>query len=186
MGQLGISWTTIIRLAGLAVALAGCGSPDQAIAPEVSSDEAADQVLTGVVTNLAVDGRRKNYVVADSAFTYQEAQRLEFIRVRVTFFDAEGQPTAELTARRAGYTIQNQVFDARGDVVVITPRRDTLRSARVAYDNVARQFRSDSAFVFKAKAGLVTGKGFTADPGLRNLVSARKRPEPRLDPQSAR
>lgn len=175
MGHLGTSWTTILRLGGLAAAVAGCGSPGQAIAPEVSSGVVADQILTGVVTNLAVDGRRKNYVVADSAFTYQDAARLEFIRVRVTFFDAEGQPTATLTARRAGFTLRDQVFDARGDVIVITPRNDTLRSARVAYDNVARQFRSDSAFVFKAKAGPVTGKGFTADPGLRNLAPGRKR-----------
>ncbi len=176
MRQLGTWWTTIIRLGGLTAAVPGCGAPGQPITPEASSAVAADQVLTGVVTNLALDGRRKNYVVADSAFTYQEAQRLEFIGVRVTFLDAEGQPTAALTARRAGYTMLNQVFDAQGDVVVTTPRGDTLRSARVAYDNVARRFRSDSAFVFKTKAGPVTGKGFSADPGLRNLVPDRKRP----------
>lgn len=155
---------------GLLVAQWGCKPAGQSGPTEVALPGGADQVLAGITTNLAVDGRRKNYVVADSGFLYQEAQRLEFVRVKVTIFDAEGQPGATLAARRAVYTIGNRVLDARGDVVVVTPRGDSLRSARVLYDNNARQFRTDSVFSFRAKTGLVSGKGFTADAGLRNVV----------------
>ena len=161
---------------GVLVAFSGCRPVDQSAAPELLSFGAADQIMTNVVTNLAVDGRRKNYVRADSAFTYQEAQRVEFARMKVTIFDIEGQPAAELSARRGVYTIGNRKLDARGGVVVVTPRGDSLQSTRITYDNTLWQFRGDSAFVFKAKTGLIEGKGFTADPNLRNFVPGRKRP----------
>ncbi len=170
------SWSLGVGSATLLVAQLGCKPPSQAAPTETTVVGGADQVLTGVTTNLAVDGRRKNYVVADSAFLFQEAQRMEFARIRVTIFDAEGQPAATLSSRRAVYTIGNRFLDARGDVLVVTPRGDTLRSARVTYDNDRRQFGGDSAFVFTGKAGLVSGKGFTADDGLRNVAAGRKRP----------
>ncbi len=173
MGRL---WSGGVGAAALLVAQLGCKPSVQAAPTETPSVGGADQILTGVTTNLAVDGRRKNYVVADSAFLFQEAQRMEFARIRVTIFDAEGQPAATLSSKRAVYTIGSRVLDARGDVLVVTPRGDTLRSARVTYDNDRRQFGGDSAFVFKGKAGPVNGKGFTADEGLRNVVGGRKRP----------
>ena len=171
-----ISSKTILSICGVLAVVAACRPADQAAAPDVVAPGSADQIMTNVVTNLAVDGRRKDYVRADTAYTYQEAQRIEFVRLKVTFFDLDGQPTAELTAKRAVYTIGDRRLDARGDVVVVTPRGDSLRGARVTYDNTLRQFRSDSAFVFKSKAGLTKGKGFTADPDLRNVVPGRTRP----------
>ena len=158
------------------VAQPGCRPASQAAPTETATAGGADQVLTGVTTNLAVDGRRKNYIVADSAFLFQEAQRMEFARIRATIFDADGQPAATLNAKRAVYTIATRILDARGDVVVVTPRGDTLRSAQVTYDNDRRKFGGDSTFVFKGKAGLVNGKSFTADDGLRNVAAGRKRP----------
>ncbi len=165
----------VVPICGLLAALAGCRPADQSVAPDVLSSAGADQIMSGVTINLAVDGRSKNYVTADSAFTYPEAQRLEFVRMKAAIFDADGQQIAALTAKRGVYTIGDRRLDARGDVVVVTPRGDSLRSARVTYDNTLRQFQTDSAFVLKAKTGLVNGKGFTADGDLRNLVPGRKR-----------
>lgn len=171
-----ISRSTVLSICGAFAVVAGCRPADQPAEPDVVAPGSADQIMTKVVTNLAVDGRRKDYVRADTAYSYQEAQRIEFVRMKVTFFDLDGQPTAELTARRGVFTIGDRRLDARGDVLVVTPRGDSLRSARVTFDNTLRQFRSDSAFVFKAKTGLVEGKSFTADPDLRNFVPGRKRP----------
>lgn len=164
-----------MSVCGVLAALAGCRPADQAVVLERLSSESADQIMTKVTTNLAVDGRSKNYVKADSVFTYAEARRLEFVRMNVAIFDVEGQQIAAITATRGVFTFGDRRLDARGDVMVVTPNGDSLRSARVTYDNTLRQFRSDSTFVFKAKTGLVNGTGFTADAGLHNLVPARKR-----------
>ncbi len=170
-----ISRNTLLALCGVLAVATGCRPVDETV-PDVVAPGSADQIMATVAINLAVDGRRKNYVRADSAYTYSEAQRIEFVRMRVTFFDLDGQPTADLFAKRGVYTIGDRRLDARGDVVVVAPRGDSLRSARVTYDNTLRQFQSDSAFVFKTKTGLTNGKGFTADSDLRNVVSGRKRP----------
>lgn len=165
----------MVILGGCLVAAgSGCVPLDQGAATDIASVAGADQVMAGVVTNLAVEGRRRNYVVAESGFVYQDPQRLEFVRIRATIFDAEGQPSASVTARRGEYGVVDRVLGVQGDVVVVTSRGDTLLAPRIAYDNVLRQFRSDSDFVFKARAGTVRGTGFTADPGLRKLVPGRK------------
>jgi LPS export ABC transporter protein LptC len=148
----------------------GCQSPATPGEPLAQLSGSAEQLMVGVSTNLTADGARRGSIVADSAFVYQEARRIDFRRVRATLFDGDGQPTAVLTAQRAVYRGDEETLDAVGDVLIVSTAGDSLRSAQVVYDKRRMQFSSDSAFTHRSPKTVARGTGFTADLRLKGVT----------------
>ena len=124
-----------MRLSGFILAaavLAGACSdggtrPDQVL---VATDT-ADQTMYGMETLIEDAGRRKNRVLADTAYLYESSQVVEFRTLTVEFFDPKGNATATLTARQGTYWPQQRQMEAREDVHVAFTGLSPERIARL-------------------------------------------------------
>lgn len=134
-----------------------------------SPADSADQVMFKMDSYMSQDGVRKNYVVAETAYIYQAAQKMDLRRLKVTFFDNTGRQSSVLTARQGMYSITLGSLDARGDVVVVSTDGRRLTTPHLIYDRSAMQLRSDTIFTYVSKTEDLTGKNFTSDLEFRNV-----------------
>jgi LPS export ABC transporter protein LptC len=107
--------------------------------------------------------------VADTAYLYQNAQRMDLRRLRVVFFDEQGRQTSVLTAKQGIYNLSNGSLDARGSVFVESTDGRKLTTEHLIYDKALFQLRSDTTFVYDAPTGRLTGKSFESDLEFKNV-----------------
>ncbi len=152
---------------------------EQGVAPAQSSaaSDSADQILEQMTTTIVGDGIRKSLVYADTAYIYSNRQVASLRRLKATFFDEQGNPTAVLTAKRGEYYITRGTLEAWDSVDVISTdgTNKHLRSQHLIYDRDRNQVRSDSAFVYESPTGILRGSRFTADPSFRNVTTDQPR-----------
>ena len=158
------------RLLVAAALSAGCATegirPNAAAAPA----DSADQVMLQMSTDLYNEGARQNYVVAETAYVYQSAQKMDLRRLRIIFFE-DGKQSSVLTARRGLYTVTNGSLDATGNVKVVSTDGRTLTTQHLIYDKVALQISSDSAFTYESKTERMTGARFHSDLAFKYVVT---------------
>jgi LPS export ABC transporter protein LptC len=146
--------------------------------------DSADQVMYGMRHQMTTAGIRRSQLVADTAYFFDEGNRIELRKVRTTFFSAAGDSNAVMTGREGTYDVRRQQVTGRGDVVITTTDGRRLASPRLVYDRIANQVSSDTSFTFAEPGRSLAGIGFRADPQLRNvqvLRAARGRTELRGD-----
>jgi LPS export ABC transporter protein LptC len=131
--------------------------------------DSAQQVMYGLRTNLTSAGVRRARLLADTAFFYDDGNRIELRVVRMTAYTANGDSDAVMIGKRATYDVRQQKLDGRGDVVLTTVAGRKLTSPHLVYDQVINQVSSDTNFTFVEPGRTVSGVGFRSDPGLRNL-----------------
>ena len=157
-------------LAVLMLGAAACTTdgirPNAASAPA----DSADQVMLKMSTDLFNEGARQNYVVAETAYVYQAAQKMDLRRLRIIFFE-DGKQTSVLTAQRGLYTVTNGSLDATGNVKVVSTDGRTLTTQHLVYDKVALQISSDSAFIYQTAAERMTGTRFHSDLEFKYVVT---------------
>ena len=157
-------------LAVLMLGAAACTTdgirPNAASAPA----DSADQVMLKMSTDLFNEGARQNYVVAETAYVYQAAQKMDLRRLRIIFFE-DGKQTSVLTATRGIYTVTNGSLDATGNVKVVSTDGRTLTTQHLVYDKVALQISSDSAFTYQTAAERMTGTRFHSDLEFKYVVT---------------
>ncbi len=168
---------SVLLAGGLAAALGLAGCVEQRVTPTATSAlaDSADMVMFAMERSVFQDGVRRALILADTAYTYQNTQIMEFRTLRVTFFDASGIQTSVLTAGAGTYRIQSEALDARKDVVVLSADGKRLNSQHLLYDKAANQVSTDSAFTFQSATEFVQGSGFTSDPEFRNPVIRQAR-----------
>jgi LPS export ABC transporter protein LptC len=156
---------------GIAVLVAAACS-NQGIKPMTATAvaDSADQVILKMATNIASEGVRKSFVVAETAYVYQLTQKMDLRQLRATFFDAQGKQSSVLTAKTGLYTMNTGSLDARGNVVVETVDGRKLTTEHLIYDRNANQVRSDTAFVFDSKNEHIIGNEFVSDPDFKNVT----------------
>jgi LPS export ABC transporter protein LptC len=131
--------------------------------------DSADQVLFKMNTNITADGVRRSYVEAETAFVYQSRQTMDLRRVRMLFFDTQGNQKSTLTADRGIYGTFSNKLDARGHVVVTSTDGRKLQTEHLIYDKLANLIKVDTAFVYDSPTEHSTGNGLDTDIEFKNV-----------------
>lgn len=162
----------LIAFAAAVLAVAACreeGARPPVVAPVAGLADSADQVLFGVSHSLAASGVKRGELKADTAFGLQEGARWEFRNVRVDFNTPQGVKSGYLTAKRGAYHVHQNLFEAFGNVVVVTNDGRKLTSPQLRYNQNANEITSDSAFVFEDAKQVQRGTGLVTDPNLTRI-----------------
>jgi LPS export ABC transporter protein LptC len=172
------SRATLAAATFLVAALAGAACSDGARpTATVAAADTADQILYGMSYYVTVEGIRRARVQADTAYFYQPTQRAELVGVKVTFFNAAGEPTSTLTSREGTYHWRSGDMEGRGNVRVVTTDGRTLTTEVLRYHQARNEVESDRHFVHTRPDGRLEGDGFRSDPDFRDVVATRVRGE---------
>ena len=159
-------------LAAALLVIAACkdkNTPTLATKRATALGDSADQVMFGVTHELTTAGVRRGELRADTAFFYDDMNRLDLRKVNTVFFDKNGVKNATMTAQRGTYDVRTQKLDGRGDVVLTTEDGRKLTSPHLTYDRQINQVMSDTSFTFTSPGRNTSGIGFKSDPQLRNV-----------------
>ena len=139
----------------------------------VVATDSADQVLVGMTHYITTNGILRARVRADTAYMFSPTQLAELRSVHVTFYDAQGAETSNLTSKEGTYHMRTGDMEARGTVVVVTNDGRTLRSEVMRYSQATNKVSSDKEFVFDGPDRHIEGEGFTSDPDFKDVVAKR-------------
>jgi len=121
-----------------------------------------------MVTQLTEKGVLQSYVEADTAFLYQNEQRMDLRHLRIRLLD-KGTERSTLTADRGIYYSLSGKLDARGNVEVVTTDGRRLRTSHLLYDKTSNRVESDTAFTYESGSEVGSGKAFRSDVDFHNL-----------------
>jgi LPS export ABC transporter protein LptC len=152
-------------------AAGGCGSDRSG---ELASEEllglVADQVMIDLEHYMTREGVRRALLVADTAFTYQDEERLRLRNLEVTFFGDAGEAEGVLTARTGVYELESGDFTVEGDVAVVDESQGKrLVTERLRYLAIADSLYGDTSFAFYRGNAEMRGTSFVSDPGMENI-----------------
>jgi LPS export ABC transporter protein LptC len=160
----------LAALLGLAAAANACGGSKPPTLPTRDTiPDSADQVMFGLRHFLWNGGIRRAQLLADTAFFYDQMNRIELHKVKVIFYTAAGDSNAVMTGLRGTYDVRQQRLDGRGDVQLTSVDGKRLTSPHLVYDRVVNQVTSDTSFAFTEPGRTLTGIGLRTDPQLRNV-----------------
>lgn len=168
-----------LRLGALAAlgSLLACGGVDQPPTTTGVADS-ADNLMYGLEHYLTVDGLRRAFLEADSAYFYGDAQETKLYELTVTFFGSLGEQRSVVTADSGTYDARSGDMVAWGNVVAVTPDGRRLTTRVLRYQRVQDRIEGPEPFVFITADGQrQAGDAFTADPDFRNVVVTRGRGE---------
>lgn len=156
----------------LVVFMAACGSETNTPTADDSAFVLpADQLMLNAQQSLTSNGIRRSEVEADTILSFEESRRHEFRKVKVNFFEDNGQTSGTLTALSAEYDVRSSVFIARGNVVLVTPSPKggdrTLTTDELFFDVANDKIWSDRAFTLLEGAQSTSGSTFRSDSKFR-------------------
>ncbi len=158
-----------------ALSVAGCEETGAKPTTTIAATDSADQVLEGFSHFVTKDGVRRSRVEADTAFFYENTQVTQLKKIRVVFFDVQGQESSTLTAKTGTYHWQDGSMEANGTVEVVSPDGRRLKTQSLRYDNAANQISTNVRFSFDRENEHLEGNSFRSDPDFRNVVTDRPR-----------
>jgi LPS export ABC transporter protein LptC len=167
------------RIGGFAVVAAAAVSAAckadraPAVVDVAALPDSAEQVMFKLRHNLTNAGVRRASLTADTAYFYEDGNRIEMRRTRLVFFSATGDSSSNLVARNGRYDVRTQRVEGRGDVAVTTTDGKRLTSPQLTYDRVLNQITSDTSFVFTEPGRTLTGIGLRTDPRLTSVQVLR-------------
>ncbi len=146
---------------------------DTGDAPSVFAD-GADQVMLGVEHYMSVDGVRRGWLIADTAYTYEEASRVDLRNLQIRFFDEAGLDRAVLTSQSGVYDMESGNMTVYGDVVLDGRMRGSatarLETDSLAFDAASDDLTTDASWTLTHGDGTVErGVGLVTDPALENI-----------------
>lgn len=165
------SWVLAVAAVGLAACRGGSATP--ALAAGDALPDSAEQVMFGLKHQLTAAGVRRAQLTADTAYFYDDGNRIEMKKVRIVFFTSAGDSNGVLTGRTGTYDVRQQRVTGRGDVRVTTVDGRRLTSPQLTFDRVINQITSDTSFVFNEPGRTLSGIGLRTDPQLRNVQVMR-------------
>jgi LPS export ABC transporter protein LptC len=166
--------TRIPPIVAAAAFAAGCKSEKApTVAAASALPDSAEQVMFRLRHQLTSAGVRRASLRADTAYFYDDGNRIDMRRVRLVFFGASGDSSSTLTSRTGRYDVRTQRVEGRGDVAVVTTEGKRLTSPQLVYDRVLNQITSDTSFVFNEPGRTLTGIGLRTDPKLTSVQVLR-------------
>jgi LPS export ABC transporter protein LptC len=161
--------------AALVLGAAACTDTGVRPTSSVESADSADQIMAKMSTRLTENGVLRSFVEADTAYVYQNEQRMDLRHFKVRMLDANGNLQSTLTADRGLYSSVNGELDARGHVLVESTDGRRLRTEHLIYDKGANRIESDTVFTYESPTERGSGKGFVSDIEFRNVTVDRPR-----------
>jgi len=163
-----VAWWGLLGLCGVVA----CGGSDSSpVTGETFGAMPADKVLLDVEHFVTADGVRRAIVRADTTYVFDDSARIKLRRVRVKIFNAQGQETADLTAREGEVEIYSQAMVARGNVVLVTREGDKrIETEELHYDPRQDRIWSDVATTLTEGGTVIHGTGFTSDSRLNVTI----------------
>lgn len=163
-------------LATIALALA-LACTDSGIRPTAVTQAAdsADQQLFKMTTAISAEGVRRSYVEAETAYVYQGRALTELRRMKVLFFDEQGNLKSTLVADKGLLGQFTKRLEASGHVVVTSPDGRRLTTEHLIYDKQANQITIDTAFTSEGPTGRLSGNGAISDIGFSHIVVQQPR-----------
>jgi LPS export ABC transporter protein LptC len=172
--MVGMRWA-LLSFAAMTVA---CGN-DPAVTGDAPSIFAsgADQVMLGVEHFMTVEGVRRGKLIADTAYTYEDASRVDLRALRIQFFDETGADRGILTSDLGEYDLEsgdmivheNVVLD--GSVLGGSPAR--LETDSLAFEAATNRLTTDASWILTHGDGTVErGVGLVTDPALENIETS--------------
>jgi LPS export ABC transporter protein LptC len=164
----------VLATAALITACTGSDEPAGAAEQPSVFASGADQVMVGVEQYLSREGIRRGVLHADTAYTYDDASRIEMRRLEIRFFDDAGADLGLLTAQRGEYelavgdmTVHGEV-SLRGRLQSATP--SVLETDSLVYDAADDKLSTDATWTLTHPDGTVEqGRGLVTDPSLENI-----------------
>jgi LPS export ABC transporter protein LptC len=167
--------TGAVALALVAAAVVSCEETGAKPTTTITSTDSADQVLEGFSHYVTKDGIRRSRVEADTAYFFENTQVTQLKKIRVVFFDIQGDESSTLTARSGTYRWQDGSMEANGAVVVVSPDGRRLQTETLKYDNAGNTISTNVHFTFDRGTEHLEGNSFRSDPDFRNVVTDRPR-----------
>lgn len=160
----------LIACAWLLAGAAACS--DTGVRPKGSlqSADSADQIMVKMSTRLTEGGVLRSFVEADTAYVYQNEQRMDLRHFKVRMLDANGNLQSTLTAARGLYATYSGKLDARGQVLVESTDGRRLRTEHLIYDKGANRIEGDTVFSYESPTVKGSGNGFVSDIQFRNVT----------------
>ena len=131
--------------------------------------DSADQVMYPARFNLTDQGLQRAHVEADTAYFFDDNNRMELQGVHATFYTVTGAKDAVLTSRHGTTNTRTNNMIARKDVVVVSEDGRRLTTPELIYNQQKNEISSDSAFVMTEPNRRLEGVGFRSDPNMKNI-----------------
>lgn len=131
--------------------------------------DSADQVMYPARFNLTDQGLQRAHVDADTAYFFDDNNRMELQGVHATFYTVTGAKDAVLTSRHGTTNTRTNNMIARKDVVVVSEDGRRLTTPELIYNQQKNEISSDSAFVMTEPNRRLEGVGFRSDPNMKNI-----------------
>ncbi len=153
------------------LATGACSKQRQDPFEQLGQADSADQTIFGLKLNITNNGVRQAYLMADTAYYYENSGRDVLHHVHVTFFSPTGDSTSVLTSRQGFYWTRTNIMEAVGNVVVVRKDGARLVTSELWYDQGKNEVHTDSSYTFDSADRHGTGEGFTSDPTFTNIES---------------
>jgi LPS export ABC transporter protein LptC len=131
--------------------------------------DSADQVIYGLRFRLTDEGLARAYMLADTAYFFDDNTRIELEKVNTTFFTTTGAKDAVLTSEKGTYNSRASSMTARKNVLVVSEDGRRLTTQELTYNQQRNEIASDSAFVLTEPDRRLEGIGFRSDPNMKNI-----------------
>ena len=159
-----------LMIFALGVVAASTACRKQGSAPPVSATatlaDSAEQVMINIHFLLTDRGVARGELFADTAYIFDENRRYDLRKVRTTFNTATGVKDGVMSADRGRYSLNQQVLEGFGNVVIVTNDGRKITTPHLRYMQGLNEVSSDSAFTLTRPGQTLSGVGFKADPQL--------------------
>ena len=165
-----------LRLCAFAPLLAAACT-DAGVRPTAMTQTAdsADQRLLKMTTTITSEGIRRSYVEAETAYVYQNQAITELRRMKILFFDEQGNLKSTLVADQGLLGTYSNRLEARGNVIVTSPDGRRLTTQHLLYDKQANRITIDTAFTSEGPTGRLSGNCMESDAGFNNVSVCQPR-----------
>jgi len=161
--------TMLILALFLLCHMVGCQSEEPPPVADQGFRDAPEQVIENMEVTFTEQGRRTGVLRADSVAIYQGGAVKRGKKVRVDFYDQEGQHTSTLTAAVGIYDSQAEEIEARGDVVVVSDDGARLETEVLHWRKKINRIFTDAFVTITRGRNTVSGYGLDTDPQLEDL-----------------
>ena len=161
--------SVVIGLLAASAALACTNKKQPPVEAHSPLADSADQVMYPARFNLTDQGLQRAHVDADTAYFFDDNNRMELQGVHATFYTVTGAKDAVLTSRHGTTNTRTNNMIARKDVVVVSEDGRRLTTQELIYNQQKNEISSDSAFVMTEPNRRLEGVGFRSDPNMKNI-----------------
>jgi LPS export ABC transporter protein LptC len=156
----------------VSIMLSGC-SRDESSAPERAVD-VPDQIIENSSITFSEEGIRSATIYAEYIAVYERLDLKKAQKLRVDFYDQQGNRTSVLEADSGAIQEKKQRFQAWGNVEVTTAEGVRLNTESLRWNPETSRIVTDDFVTITRGKDVITGIGLEADEELKHFVIKKK------------